>query len=220
MNKTIHYRTIYHIHHDRNCFAVKVLLSFITIKFSDDKHRNPKDLLYAQQSSNPLSSSNSGYRNPQQRQNSAKHLQQSSREPSSVSSMLRTPMSTMHQQERKYTRQFPRQTGVTRFPRQADVARFPGQVDVHRFPRQADVARFPGQVDVARFPRQADVPRFPIQMGVTRFPGQAGDSSRNQHTQQIPPHVQYQPQTLQNIQNRTHTEDRYMFLPSYIPRDY
>ena len=202
MNKTIHYRTIYHIHHDRNCFAVKVLLSFITIKFSDDIHRNPKDLLYAQQSSNPLSSSNSGYRNPQQRQNSAKHLQQSSREPSSVSSMLRTPMSTMHQQERKYTRQFPRQTGVTRFP------------------RQADVARFPGQVDVARFPRQADVPRFPIQMGVTRFPGQAGDSSRNQHTQQIPPHVQYQPQTLQNIQNRTHTEDRYMFLPSYIPRDY
>ena len=129
-------------------------------------------------------------------------------------------MSTMHQQERKYTRQFPRQTGVTRFPRQADVARFPGQVDVHRFPRQADVARFPGQVDVARFPRQADVPRFPIQMGVTRFPGQAGDSSRNQHTQQIPPHVQYQPQTLQNILNRTHTEDRYMFLPSYITRDY
>lgn len=202
MNKTIHYRTIYHIHHDPNCFAVKVLLSFITITFSDDIHRNPKDLQDAQQSSNPLSSSNSGYRNPQQRQNSAKHLQQSSRQPSSVSSMLRTPMSTMHQQERKYTGQFPRQTGVTRFP------------------RQADVARFPGQVDVARFPRQADVPRFPRQMGVTRFPGQAGDSSRNQHTQQIPTHVQYQPQTLQNMQNRTHTENRYMFLPSYIPQDY
>lgn len=164
--------------------------SFIPIKFSDDIHRNPEDLQYAQRSSNPLSSSNSGYRHPHQRQNSAMYMQQS-RQPISGSSMLRTPMS--------------------RFARQADVARFPKQVDVPRFPRQTDVARFPGQVDVPRFPRQ---------MGVTRFPGQAGDSSRNQHTQQIPPHVQYQPQTLQNIQNRTHAEDRYMFLPSYITRDY
>lgn len=173
MNKTIHYRTIYHIHHDQNCFAVKVLSMFITINFSVNIHP--------------------GYRHPQQRPNSAMHLQQSSRLPTSVGSMLRTPMSTMHQQDRKYTEQFPRQTGVTRFARYADAVRFHEQVDV---------------------------PRIPRQMGVTRCLGQADDASRNQHTQQIPPHVQYQPQTLQNVQNRTHTEDRYMFHPSYLPRDY
>ena len=171
---------------------IRTVLLFITIKFSDGIHRNPEDQQYAQHSSNPLSSSNSGYRHPQQRQNSPMHLQQSTRQQTSASSMLRTPISTMHQQERKYTEQFHRLTGVPRIPRHADVARFPAQ---------------------------ANVPRFPRQMSVTRFPEQAGDSSRNQHTQQIPPHVQYQPQTLQNIQNRTHTEDRYMFHP-YLPRDY
>lgn len=246
MNITIHCRTIYHIHHAPNCFAVKVLSNFITIKFAGDIHRNTEDLQYAQQLSNTNPYSNSGYRHPQQEQNLAMYLQQSS------SSMLRPPMSTMHQQERKYTGKFPMQRGVTRFDRQANVVRFPEQVDGPRVPRQADVARFPGQTggarfpeqanvarfpphtDVARFPGQTDIARFPGhtdfarfpgqtgvarcpgQMGVTRFPGQAGDSTINQHTQQISPHVQYQPQTLQNIQNRTHTEDTYMFHPSYI----
>ena len=162
---------------------IRTVLLFITNKFSDGIHRNPEDQQYAQHLSNPLSSSNSGYRHP--------HLQQSTRQQTSASSMLRT-MSTMHQQERKYTEQFPRLTGVPRIPRHANAARFPAQ---------------------------ANVPGFPRQMSVTRFPGQAGDSSRNQHTQQIPPHFQYQPQTLQNIHNRTHTEDRYMFHP-YLPRDY
>jgi hypothetical protein len=112
------------------------------------------------------------------------YLQQSLRQQTSVRSMLRYPMSTMHQQERKCTIPFPRQAGTTRFP------------------------------------GPADVPRFPRQVGDTRFPRQAGAFPRYQHTQQKPTHVQLQSQSIQNIRNRTNTEDGNLFLPYYFSRDY